>query len=239
MRGAVAVVGGVCGRAAEAVGSGPLHRLARAGALHWGRVDEQQVIVPAGALGGEGRDHRLDRLGEPVAALVEARALGQRREQVAQALAGDPGKAGIGADAHDRLRHAEGDDLRVGQSATGVSWLLGRRSSAVQNTEVSSRSRSASIVAPFGSAVRTEHRRLRPRCLSPLGTPGANLPVPSGRLTPAYGGKSTSQRRAAHTDCSLRAGKRSARQSPWNYSSRPAAAASLRPVRSRSQRSAG
>jgi hypothetical protein len=31
--------------------------------------------------------------------------------------------------------------------------FLGRRSSAVQNTEVSSRSRSASIVAPFGSAL--------------------------------------------------------------------------------------
>ncbi len=68
---------------------------------------------------------------------------------------------------------------RVTTSAS-VSLLLafflpsGRRSSAVQKTAVSSRSRSASVEAPYGSAVITEHRRLRPRCSLPL-------PPPSGR----------------------------------------------------------
>jgi hypothetical protein len=43
---------------------------------------------------------------------------------VAKALGGDLGEALVGADSHDRLRDAEGDDLRVGQSATGVLRLL-------------------------------------------------------------------------------------------------------------------
>jgi hypothetical protein len=105
--------------------------------------------VPAGALARE----RLDRLGEAVATPVEARTLGQVGEQMAQALCDDPGEALVRADSHDRLRDAEGDDLRVGQSATSVLLALGQRSSAVQNTAASNRSRSASIVALLGSAL--------------------------------------------------------------------------------------
>src|SRR4051812_46199778 len=47
-------------------------------------------------------------------------------------------------------------------------FLTGRRSSAVQKTAVSSRSRSASIVALLRVDGADRHRRLRPRCSLPL-----------------------------------------------------------------------
>ena len=49
--GAVAVVGGVAEGVIEAGGAGALDRLAGAGALHRGGVDQQQVVFPAWAMG--------------------------------------------------------------------------------------------------------------------------------------------------------------------------------------------
>jgi hypothetical protein len=119
MRGAVAVVGGVAERRTAC-------RLERAGALHGRGVDEQHVVVEARRGGGEDAGEPLDRLRQAGPALVEAGLLGQLGEEVAKALAGNGEEAAIGRDAHDRLGDAEGRDLGVGDSAAGVSGLLGQ-----------------------------------------------------------------------------------------------------------------
>src|SRR3954454_17335018 len=61
--GAVAVVGGVGELAAPGC-------LDRAGALDRRRVDQDEVVVIAGAVAGEDGDQRLDRVREPLASLV-------------------------------------------------------------------------------------------------------------------------------------------------------------------------
>jgi hypothetical protein len=81
---------------------------------------------------------------------LEDASLRQSGEQVAEPLAGDRQETLIGRDAHDRLGNTERDDLRVGPPLLAFLAFSGRRSSAVQNTAISSRSRSASIVAPLG-----------------------------------------------------------------------------------------
>jgi len=117
VRGAVAVVSGV--------GQGGATRgLHRAGALQRRGVDQQQVIVEAGRLGGEDADQPLDRLGQAGPALVEAGLLWQLGEEIGKALAGDCQKAAIGGDAHDRLGDAEGGYLCVGDPTPGISRLL-------------------------------------------------------------------------------------------------------------------
>jgi hypothetical protein len=55
---------------------------------------------------------------------VEAGLPRQLRKQVAQALVGHGEEAAVGGKTHDRLGHAERDDLRVCDPATGVPWLL-------------------------------------------------------------------------------------------------------------------
>ena len=55
---------------------------------------------------------------------MEAGLLGQLGEELFQALAGDSEEAAVGGDAHDRLGHAEGRHLRVGDSAPGIPGLL-------------------------------------------------------------------------------------------------------------------
>jgi hypothetical protein len=57
---------------------------------------------------------------------MEAGLLGQLGEQIAQTLAGDGEEAAVGGDSHDRLGDAEGRDLGVCDSATGISGLLGQ-----------------------------------------------------------------------------------------------------------------
>jgi len=105
----------------------------------------------AGTVAGEGADQPLDRLGQAPAALVEAGLVGQLLEQGAQSPLCDGKELAVGGDIHHRLGDAEGGDLRVGQASTGVLLPFGQAKSAVQNTAVSSRSRSASIVALLGS----------------------------------------------------------------------------------------
>src|SRR5256886_566585 len=111
---AVAIVGGV----GELAASG---RLDAASTLHRGRVDQHQIVVKAGTVTGELLDQRFDRVGQTRAPLVKARPLGQPRKQMREPFAGRLDEPLIRRDAHDRLRDAERNHLRVGQSATGVS----------------------------------------------------------------------------------------------------------------------
>jgi hypothetical protein len=113
MGGAVAVVGGV--GQSRAAG-----RLERAGALHRGRVDQQQVVVEAGGPGGEDAHQPLDRLAQTGSPLVEARLRGQLGEEMAKAPAGDGEEPTVRRDAHDRLGDTERGDLGVGDPAAGV-----------------------------------------------------------------------------------------------------------------------
>jgi hypothetical protein len=110
--------------AAEVGELGAARGLNRSAALHRGRVEQHQLVAGAGAVGSEDADEPLDRVPEPAPALVEAGLLGQLGEQLAQALVGHRQEAAVGGDAHDRLGHAERDDLRVCDPAAGVSWLL-------------------------------------------------------------------------------------------------------------------
>jgi hypothetical protein len=65
VRGAIAVVGGIRERAAERAGATALQGLPRAGALHRGRVDQEQDVVVAGAPRRKGRRNQLlDRAGQ-------------------------------------------------------------------------------------------------------------------------------------------------------------------------------
>jgi hypothetical protein len=110
--------------AAEVGQLGAAGSLDRSAALHRGRVEQHHLVVSAGAVGGEDSDEPLDRVPEAAPALVEARLLGQLGEQPTQALGGHGQEAPIGRDTHDRLGHAERDDLRVCDPAAGVSWPL-------------------------------------------------------------------------------------------------------------------
>src|SRR5215204_541773 len=100
--------------------------LNRAGALDRSRVDEQEVVIEAGALAGKDADEPLDRLGQAGSSLVEAGLLGQLGKEVVQALSGDCQEAAIGGDPHDRLGDAKGCDLGVGDPAAGISRFLGQ-----------------------------------------------------------------------------------------------------------------
>jgi hypothetical protein len=114
---AVAVVGRVAKRRA-------LDRLAAAGALHGRGVDQQQIVIEASALARKDAQQPLDRGAQAPAALEVAGLGGELREQVAQLLARDGEKAPIGGDGHDRLGHAQRDDLRVCDASLGVLRLL-------------------------------------------------------------------------------------------------------------------
>src|SRR3954451_13155213 len=82
-------------RVGQAVAATALDRLATASTLDRGRVNQQHRVVVAGTHPGELVNQRLDRVAESLAALVEPRAPGQRGEQMAQLLGGDPGEAMI------------------------------------------------------------------------------------------------------------------------------------------------
>ena len=90
MAGAVAVVGGVGERVGEARAAATLDRLKRAGALDRRGVDEQQLVVEAGAVARELADQALDHPGQSQPALVKRGPLRQLREQVRQTLARRP-----------------------------------------------------------------------------------------------------------------------------------------------------
>jgi hypothetical protein len=95
-------------------------------------------------------DQRLDRTRQPQSPLVIGRALGQLREQVREPMARERQETLVDAiPSIARAMHS------VTTSASVILRLafaarLGRRSSAVQNTAISSRSRSATIEALLG-----------------------------------------------------------------------------------------
>src|SRR4051795_12835291 len=140
---AVAVVGGVGERTAA-------HRLDAARTLHRGRVDDQQVVIEARAEFGELPDQRLDHLRQALAALPVTGPLRQPREQVPEPPGRHRQETLVGRDSHHRLRDQSATTSASVILRRAFSARSGRRSSAVQNTAISSRSRSASIVAPWG-----------------------------------------------------------------------------------------
>ena len=107
MAGAVAIV-----RARRAQ-RGALDGLAAAGALDRCGVDQQQIVLkPRAWLANMPISHSKC-LSQPAAPLEVARLLGQLGEQVPQPLGGDRQKPTVRRDPHDRLRHAQRDDLSV------------------------------------------------------------------------------------------------------------------------------
>jgi len=83
-------------------------------------VDEQQIVVKARALAGEDAEQPLQRVDAAAATLEVAGLLRQLGKQVPKPLARDGEKPAIRWDAHDRLRDAQRDDLRVCDSSGGV-----------------------------------------------------------------------------------------------------------------------
>ena len=82
MAGAVAIAGGVTDRVGQRAVASAFDGFAGAGGLHRRGVQQQQVVVVAGALGGEDPDQPLDAGLQPRATLVE-RVLGRDlREQM-------------------------------------------------------------------------------------------------------------------------------------------------------------
>jgi len=80
--------------------------------------------VPARALAREHAQEPLDRGREPAAALPVGGLAGQDREEVAEALRRHGEEAAVAGDPHDRLGHAEGDELGVGDLPPGVPSCL-------------------------------------------------------------------------------------------------------------------
>ena len=115
MGSAIPVVGGIGER-------GAFDGLAAAGALHWGRVDEQQIVLVAGALAGKDTREPFDRVRQATPTL-EVPGLGrQLGKQMAKTLGSNLEKTTVAGDPHDRLRHTKRDDLRVGDHTTRVPW---------------------------------------------------------------------------------------------------------------------
>jgi hypothetical protein len=81
------MIGGVADRVSEGAGCAELDRFARAGALHRGAVDQQQIVSRAGAMVRERGDQRFDRVRQRFATLIESRRGQAASEQVALALA--------------------------------------------------------------------------------------------------------------------------------------------------------
>jgi hypothetical protein len=83
--------------------------------------------VVARALAGEHRGEPLDRLGEAAAALVKAGLGGQLGEEVGEPLCRHGQEAAVARNPHDRLGHAEGDDLGVGDAPPRVARWGGQK----------------------------------------------------------------------------------------------------------------
>jgi hypothetical protein len=119
----VAIVGGVGKCVIQAAGAATLDRFAGAAGLDRGAVYQQQIVGVAVAVARELVDQRFDRVRQPLAALVEPRPLRDPRKQVRQAFGGDRHEPRVRRDPHDRLRHAERDDLGIGHDSSGVIGL--------------------------------------------------------------------------------------------------------------------
>ena len=177
VRGAVAVAGGVADRVGQGAIAGAFDGLAGAGGLDWRGVHRQQIVVIAGALGGEDPDQPLDAGLQPRAGLVE-RVLGQDlREQVHQTSLGGGEKTPVGVMKPEQdLRDGERDDLGVGHHSSRVCCL--HRQEIVRGAEHHGQKRIEVGVhhGPFRSVLAQEHRRLRSL---PYDTFNPPLPVAS------------------------------------------------------------
>ena len=101
--------------------------LNRAPALHRRGVQQADPIPVARTIAGERGHDPLDLLGQPRAALPQ-RVLGrQDGKQPDELTLGHPQEPSIGADAQHRLGDAQRDDLRIGDSSTGVPGPLGHQ----------------------------------------------------------------------------------------------------------------
>jgi hypothetical protein len=119
VRATVPIVRGVCEL-------GAFDRLTGAGALHRGRVDQQQIVMKSGALAREDAHQPLQRVRQLAPAFEVPGLFGQAREQVRKPLARHGEKPPIRRDPHDRLRHAQRDDLRICDPSSGVVLPLGQ-----------------------------------------------------------------------------------------------------------------
>ena len=98
--------------------------VARAAALDGRGVEQDDRIVRGRAVSGVDAEQPLDRVREPCAALMQRTLAGQFREQVADLAARGTQEAPVRWDPHQHLRHAQCDDLGVGQLASPIGRLL-------------------------------------------------------------------------------------------------------------------
>ena len=105
--------------------------LERAATLDRGRVEQHQIIARARALRGEHTDQPLDRVAQPLTALMQ-RVLGrQERKEMPELPAGGSQEPPVARDPHQHLSDTERHDLRVRKPPSAIT-RLGSRSSAVQ-----------------------------------------------------------------------------------------------------------
>jgi hypothetical protein len=100
------------------------HGLHRTGALHWGRVKEQEVVFSPGTLRTEDAEQPLDGLGKTGAALVISVLGGKAGEEMAELAFSSPKKTPVRRDAHEHLGDGQGDDLGIGGLPSSVSASL-------------------------------------------------------------------------------------------------------------------
>ena len=98
-----------------------------AATLDRGRVEQQQIIAAAWALGREDTDQPLDRLRQPRPPFVQRVLAREKRKQVAELTARRSQKATIARDPHQHLRHTQRHDLGVAEPTAGVSRPLGEQ----------------------------------------------------------------------------------------------------------------
>jgi hypothetical protein len=99
---------------------GAAARLNGAATLDRSRVEQEQIVVSAGALSRHDSTQPLDRVAQPLPPLVKSVLARQPRKQVPQLPLRGPQEPPIRRNPHQHLRDAQGDDLRVGQPPTTV-----------------------------------------------------------------------------------------------------------------------
>jgi hypothetical protein len=104
--------------------AGGLHRAA---ALDRRRVEQDEVVLAAGAAVGEDPHQPLDRLRQPGAPLVQGILARQVGEEMPELAAGGAQKAAVARDPHQHLSDAQRHHLGVRQLAAGVAPGLGQK----------------------------------------------------------------------------------------------------------------
>jgi hypothetical protein len=100
--------------------SGAKNCLPAAGALDRGGVDEQKIVIEPRALLGKDEKEPFQDGRQSAAALEIAGLPGQLGEEVGETSLGRLKEPAVRGNAHDSLGHAQGDDLGIGGSPTGV-----------------------------------------------------------------------------------------------------------------------